>query len=347
MKKNILNLIKGLLAAFIIIIALDVILRFYLYAKTGRSEYIRHFTVSFNAPSQLRMKSELIQYNNYYKFTPGNYQFLSGGNFDYRINKYGLRGKDFPLQKPAGVVRVCALGGSTTFGNNVKDGETYPACLQEILSRKYEVINCGLPSFKMLNIYYFFKDDVIRCQPDFIIICEAYNDAFNIPLVISRRNLAFRLHKFFYYRWMLYTVLLEKYSAVINKCPNPFSAEKNGIDQDFTKYLIKIIELARSHNITVVLVKQWLNDKTGILAGDHTQSELEKMYSSAQDANTRRVIRFCYYTQEMEKIAREYNLLFVDPTKDIQRDKTLFIDPVHLYPKGNRILAEQIAEAFK
>ena len=52
-----------------------------------------------------------------------------------RINRYGQRGKDYPLEKEPGEFRIIGLGDSLTFGPGVRDEDTYLAQLEAMLRK--------------------------------------------------------------------------------------------------------------------------------------------------------------------------------------------------------------------
>jgi len=51
----------------------------------------------------------------------------------YKVNGLGFRGNEFTVKKPKGVIRIIALGGSTTLGLGSRDPYTYPAQLERLL----------------------------------------------------------------------------------------------------------------------------------------------------------------------------------------------------------------------
>jgi len=117
---------------------------------------------------------------------------------DWVVGKYGIRqrrlgaraGRHFlypgfrpariAMPKPAGLVRIVALGGSTTFGLFVGADEAFPARLEHRLSedlapRRVEVINLGCPGWasdRVLNIF----DAVLDIDPDFIVVYSGHNE---------------------------------------------------------------------------------------------------------------------------------------------------------------------------
>lgn len=73
----------------------------------------------------------------------------------YTMNKDTIRAnKEYAIPKPPDTLRIVAIGDSFTFGQFVKDDETYPAQLEVLLKEKLkgkykdvEVINLGVPGY--------------------------------------------------------------------------------------------------------------------------------------------------------------------------------------------------------
>jgi len=72
--------------------------------------------------------------------------------YDCSVNAHGLRGpRSYTAERPQDRYRVMVVGTGVTFGEGVKDGETFSARLEERLNedppipRGFEVINSGIP----------------------------------------------------------------------------------------------------------------------------------------------------------------------------------------------------------
>lgn len=99
-------------------------------------------------------------------------------------NSLGFRGPEITLEKPAGVVRVVLLGGSTTHGWFVSDDETIAAHLQRLLAerapeRRFEVINAALDGYDSYQVLERLRIDVVPLKPDVVIINSGINDVRN------------------------------------------------------------------------------------------------------------------------------------------------------------------------
>lgn len=100
-----------------------------------------------------------------------------------RINNLGFRGEDISLEKPEGVYRVVAIGGSTTFAVYQVWSDAYPVFLQQELrdrlgNDKIEVINAGLTGSTTAESLHRLFYQILPINPDMVVIYHGYNDLF-------------------------------------------------------------------------------------------------------------------------------------------------------------------------
>jgi lysophospholipase L1-like esterase len=97
-------------------------------------------------------------------------------------NSLGYRNDEFPLEKPDGVYRIVALGGSSTYDVSIKDNQqTFTAQLEKQLKEEYgyqnvQVINAGVPGYNSWEILGNLEFRVLDLDPDIVIIYENTND---------------------------------------------------------------------------------------------------------------------------------------------------------------------------
>ena len=97
-------------------------------------------------------------------------------------NSLGYRNDEFPLEKPDGVFRIVALGGSSTYDVSIKDNQqTFTAQLEKVLKDEYgyqnvQVINAGVPGYNSWEILSNLEFRVLDLDPDLVIIYEGTND---------------------------------------------------------------------------------------------------------------------------------------------------------------------------
>ena len=95
-------------------------------------------------------------------------------------NRWGMRDRDYPLEKAAGVYRIAVLGPSLVMGSGVADGETFPDFLEERLNesppdpdRRYEVLNFGFAGCSLLDQLAILEEQALQFQPDAVFITES------------------------------------------------------------------------------------------------------------------------------------------------------------------------------
>ena len=77
-----------------------------------------------------------------------------------------------------GRIRLAVLGGSTAFGTNVTDSESWPALLQSKLGDQFSVINYGAPNFLSAEAIIQMAFIVPEAKPEFVIVYQGWNDIF-------------------------------------------------------------------------------------------------------------------------------------------------------------------------
>jgi len=99
------------------------------------------------------------------------------------INSFGCRDREYPLVKPAGVVRIVGIGDSLTFGQGVTEPDTYLARLEKDLAAKQpvEVINCGVFGYNANEEARRFEEVADTLEPDIVIIGYELGDILQNP----------------------------------------------------------------------------------------------------------------------------------------------------------------------
>lgn len=97
------------------------------------------------------------------------------------INALGLRGELPEVPKPAGTIRVLAVGDSMTFGWGVGDNQTWCAELERLLRHAFpgqhiEVVNAGVAAYDLAREYKTLKRLAPRLRPDIVLVGLFWND---------------------------------------------------------------------------------------------------------------------------------------------------------------------------
>jgi hypothetical protein len=96
------------------------------------------------------------------------------------VNSAGYRGPEFEIPKPAGVFRIVALGGSSTFSYQTDDTEIWTRRLEEKLRARFgaaiEVVNAGVPGYGAFTskVHYLYR--IRALEPDVLLLYHAWND---------------------------------------------------------------------------------------------------------------------------------------------------------------------------
>ncbi len=90
--------------------------------------------------------------------------------FDITINSQGLRSDhDYSLARPDGIQRVCFLGDSCTFGEEVNDDETVPFHLENLLE-DVEGLNFGVHGYGLGQMVMRLEDEVFQFNPTHVVL---------------------------------------------------------------------------------------------------------------------------------------------------------------------------------
>ncbi len=109
----------------------------------------------------------------------------NGYNSVATLNNFGFRNLEDVFQpKPPDGLRILAFGGSTTFGYNLADGQTYTEKLQEKLRTlpefgKTQVLNAGRINYSAGHNLILMKRLAPQLKPDYVILYEGVNELQN------------------------------------------------------------------------------------------------------------------------------------------------------------------------
>jgi len=185
--------------------------------------------------------------------------------FDYTTtNSNGFRGDEFSLEKRKGVFRIISLGDSSTFGDCVRNGETFSAVLKNNPDRsKVEVINAGIPGYTSHQVLKYLAMEILNLDPDVVIVMVGANDMTpaknNIPDKerVQADKLILKTRKTFG-RLKTYQFLMSKLISFSEKFKRRGSENgkmvlRVGYD-DFVSNLIKIKKLGERKGFAVIFM---------------------------------------------------------------------------------------------
>jgi lysophospholipase L1-like esterase len=299
---------------------------------------------------------------------PNAYYF--NGDYTISINSQGYRGPPFQYNKASDVYRIVCIGASSTFGQGVSDEHTYPVYLEKKLAeqmpdRRFEVINAGVPGYTSAECLIYFLLTVQDLEPDMITIYLRYNDfkANRFPELKSdyshwrkpgeRRQatgfLADMAHMF-----EAYSLFYYKMKFLMPKFPsNPLSEKRDlyprydtvtdeGVDA-FKRNLRGIIEVAQANRIAVGLINEGLCiTPENLKVYPDRFADLMNFVPTLTEAGL--LDAKVKYGAAAAGLASELHLPWINGSEHVPATFEFFSDHVHLTPKGNQLLAEEIAK---
>lgn len=148
-------------------------------------------------PKDLGIASLYVPHHYYLYATRPSYRSADG---KVRHNSRGCRAEEVPLEKPAGVYRIVAVGGSTTYSTPVLENErTFSYRVERLLNewaagsgarRSFEVLNCGVPGYTSAETLARYIFAIAEYRADLLMVQEGLNDAF--PRALPRLSRDYR-----------------------------------------------------------------------------------------------------------------------------------------------------------
>lgn len=115
------------------------------------------------------------------------------GRVTYRLNMFGFRGPDLPASKGANVYRILFLGDSITFGEGVREEDTFPVQVQKFLAAKMpgkevQVINGGVQGYGTKEEVESYYIKGIAYAPNAVVVGFYLNDAMDFGETIRQND---------------------------------------------------------------------------------------------------------------------------------------------------------------
>lgn len=167
------NVALSMLGILLALSLLEIGARVWLNYVASHDDYIKYSLYTDIDPKEFLWTSH--QYLNYYPSPNYRKGLLSH-------NSLGYRGDEFSVDKPEGVYRIVALGGSTVYSEKVKDNaKTFTAQLENVLRDEYgyqnvQVINAGVPGYNTWESLINLEFRVLDLRPDLVIVYHNTND---------------------------------------------------------------------------------------------------------------------------------------------------------------------------
>lgn len=303
-----------------------------------------------------------------YRLRPGFTLPASDGSGDTVHNAAGFRNRaPFEAKSPS-TLRIACYGGSTTYGVGVEDNDdTYPARLRPALLEAaraagwadVEVLNLGVGGYTSRQIRETMARTLPELSPDIVLLQNAINDViprfypdfqadyshFRTPFspvtLSAGKKLLYRSHA-----WLIVAHAagwirpLSLQSQTQRPMPPVDEAlanlEKNPPDT-FEANVRSAVALARESGAGVWLLTQPYLDIPDFAAPTEAARQLENGYRRGLGE----------HTTVLRKVADSLDVGLIPLHESMPRQRELYTDPIHMSVSGNRVKAEQIAEALR
>jgi lysophospholipase L1-like esterase len=298
---------------------------------------------------------------------------------DEVMNRDGFRGPDRQIPKPGATYRILAVGDSVVqaIAGDVRYEQTWEQRLDTSLnadattgsparSRRYEVINAGVPGFSSWQTLAHLRDRGLRYQPDLVVVLVGWNDMADgwlpgwhpgmggdqITETVADRwwslwsEAVRRARQVSYSLRLFHRMRVSRHPRLV---PAPRSRERrmafNQPALDFyVSTLEKIHDLLTSERAVMAAVA--FPDVAGEDLTDMIDVPTLPTIADVEDAYDR------YMTAIRELAARHPDVILIDAAREFakipeQERVRYFSDSIHLSVEGNDLMARVVAQALQ
>jgi lysophospholipase L1-like esterase len=243
------------------------------------------------------------------------------------FNPQGFRGPLLDKPKPAGTLRIFALGDSNTFGWDVDEGVNWPAQLQQMFASsptRTEVVNAGVWGYSSFQGLRRFRE-LLEFEPDLVLISFGANDAHQVRVAdadyVARHDRVESLTRATR-KLRLAQLAVEGWDKVSVSAAGAGPLRPRVSLDEYATHLREMIGAGRDRHVRVVLL-------TRPFVGSSSDPASWKTYAPQYNATT-------------VTVGRQENVPVID-VYDAFRDRPqLFDDESHFGVEGHRIAAELI-----
>lgn len=271
----------------------------------------------------------------------------------------------FESPKDTNTIRVLCLGGSTTRFVHADSMDRYPSILQQYFNdlfteKKYEVLNAGMDWYTSKHSLINYAAYCRNFDADIVVVMHAINDLYRSfsPPDFSVGN--YEKDYSHFYGPSIYGARPQSFSQMLYKNfrkiwfskqvqARDFSMTEFISKNDFENYLSQLAELISQDGARPIFVSQ------GHLYQSEMKPEAKKVIwmsrtfcekNNTFPTNKSLANAMDRYNQITKKIAKKYEIQFVDADQKLPKDLDHFIDDVHYTTKGSTVLAKLIGTSI-
>jgi hypothetical protein len=272
------------------------------------------------------------------------------------LNSEGFRGRQIPVKRTPGVMRIISVGDSTTFGVGVEAHETYSYVLEQSINRlglRTEVFNAGIPGTNLWQQLLLFERELLKYKPDLVILYSAPNtrlDLFHVRRAIESgswglkaRGILSHMHLYRVMRRYLkppkFEELYSQYPLPNQEGPKPL-APTRWIIKDAKRDLARFRQLCVDNGIVLLAA--------GVMPRDIFKEAREEGIRSG-DPNWKSFFIKGNVGGGLALVIPETGVELYRPEDeflDASYSQELFIDDVHFTSEGHLLMAKILVQTI-
>ncbi|HXP73813.1 MAG TPA: SGNH/GDSL hydrolase family protein [Stellaceae bacterium] len=278
-----------------------------------------------------------------------------------RINSFGFRNPEIPVEKPSGRLRIAFLGGSTTYCAEVSSNEmTWPHLVIAAIMKTFpeldiDYINAGVPGYTTATLKLYLEKRVAHFHPDVIVIYEATNDLAANSFTLAREQGVTSRGIDESMGWLtrrsLLLDLLAKNLAVRERQNAKEGEGTIALDQTrlaamYRGDLTKLVEASKAVAKLVAVATFASRLRVGQSPPELRKSAITSLYHMPYLEPETILEGFLRYNIVIRSVATEKDALLVEGEDLIPADAVHFTDSVHFTDAGSVQMANRVSGAL-
>lgn len=334
---------KTLVLALILFVLMEFLLQLRAQLKFGNSI----LTAAFADNSA--QGSLFVQHEGYQLLAP-NSEF-AGSSINVQSNQLGLRSGTVAA-KTDGVIRVIALGASSTYGAYAATNDvTFPAILQRLSTDiPLEVVNAGIPGNDITSQYRLYTEQLSDVGADALILYSGLSNDIGRLCQRSSGKKSYALPQLQAPKWLLSVDLLLKNSTGLRYIPYKYSVmpDLRPYLQHYAASLRQIVDLAQQRQVKTILFAENLRSfrKEQPLQLQQQLAASALYYTPCLSVEQFSEV-FEQYNQVLKQVAAEFsNVHYVSLSDQVPGGREYFTDSVHFSARGEQAIAAALVQVL-
>ncbi len=280
---------------------------------------------------------------------------LNGSERRVQINRFGFRGREPQIPKPEGLVRIVALGDSTTFGMEASDDDSVwvSRLVTELGQRSagaFDAVNAGVPGYTLADSIELLDGRIAALDPDMVVVDQVATDIAahaRRQFGGSAKNSDSRapVSQFLEEHSLLLNVLKVNSTPLTARLLSPRrhdSLDQSGIDR-YADRLATLIHECRAHGWRAILCTA--PRSFGDPSAPSDQFDLAASSLTNNPALTLAGLNdaFDRYNEAVRDVARRTDTPLIDLDRAVPRRADYFTDAIHLNDAGHQLVGQTVA----